>query len=79
MGLGIRTIYNPSSMHVSLVSGILDSLSAGILMYVGFVELLAHDFLFDPEMRGTGMLKLLYALTCMVLGYGTVAILGKWA
>lgn len=37
-GLGIRTTYNPESTQASIVSGILDSLSAGILIYTGLVE-----------------------------------------
>ena len=78
-GLGIRMMCNPGSMLASLVSGVLDSLSAGVLIYVGFVELLAHEFLFEPEMRETSIWKFLYALTCMMLGYGAVAIQGKWA
>ena len=42
--------YNPDSAVASIVSGILDSLSAGILLYTGLVELLAHDFLYSKEM-----------------------------
>jgi zinc transporter 1/2/3 len=79
VGLGIRMMCNPGSMLASLVSGVLDLLCAGILMYTGFVELLAHEFLFSSEMRETSIWKLLYALTCMMLGYGVVAIQGKWA
>ena len=78
-GLGVRTTYNPGSTEASLVSGILDSLSAGILLYTGFVELLAHEFLFSPEMREASLGKLLYALACMMLGAGLMALLGKWA
>lgn len=37
-GLGVRTSYNPGSTTASIVSGILDSLSAGILIYTGLVE-----------------------------------------
>jgi hypothetical protein len=37
-GLGIRTTYNPGSTRASIVSGILDSLSSGILLYTGLVE-----------------------------------------
>ena len=55
MGLGVRMTYNPSSLHASLVSGILEFLSAGIFMYSGFVELLANGFLSSPEVcRETG-------------------------
>jgi zinc transporter 1/2/3 len=79
VGLGVRTTYNPGSTQATLVSGILDSLSAGILLYTGFVELLAHEFLFSPEMQEASLGKLLYALACMMLGCGLMALLGKWA
>jgi zinc transporter 1/2/3 len=82
MGLHARMIYTPGSTHVSLVSGILATLSASILLYTGFVELLAQEFLFSmrPEIRREANIwKLLYVLTCVVLGYGAVVFLGKWA
>ncbi len=78
MGLRARMIYIPGSAHVSLVSGILGTLSATILLYTGFVELLAQE-LRRPEIRETNIWKLLYVLTCVVLGFGAVAFLGKWA
>ncbi len=37
-GLGIRSSYNPGSAKASIVSGVLDSLSSGILLYTGLVE-----------------------------------------
>ena len=37
-GLGIRTSYNPGSTTSSIVGGIFDSLSAGILLYTALVE-----------------------------------------
>ena len=38
VGLGVRTTYNPNSTTASIVSGTLDSLSAGVLVYTGLVE-----------------------------------------
>jgi solute carrier family 39 (zinc transporter), member 1/2/3 len=38
VGLGVHTTYNPGSTTASIVSGVLDSLSAGILIYTGLVE-----------------------------------------
>lgn len=38
VGLGVRTTYNPGSTTASIVSGVMDSLSAGILIYTGLVE-----------------------------------------
>lgn len=37
-GLGVRTTYNPGTAIASIVSGTMDSLSAGILIYTGLVE-----------------------------------------
>jgi zinc transporter 1/2/3 len=37
-GLGVRHSYAPNSPTASIVSGILDSLSAGVLLYTGLVE-----------------------------------------
>ena len=81
VGLGIRSSYNPDSTTASIVSGVLDSLSAGVLIYTGLVELLAHEFLFSGEMApghaSNG--KVLYACVCMLTGAGLMALLGKWA
>ena len=40
-GLGVRSTYNPGSATASIVSGVLDSLSSGILIYTGLVEVSA--------------------------------------
>ncbi|KAG9312726.1 ZIP-like iron-zinc transporter [Chiua virens] len=79
IGLGIRTTYNPDSTTASIVSGVMDSLSAGILLYTGLVELMAHEFLFNKEMNNASLGKLAYALCCMLFGTGVMALLGYWA
>ncbi|KAJ7694650.1 ZIP-like iron-zinc transporter [Mycena rosella] len=79
VGLAVRSSYNPGSATASIVSGVLDSLSAGILIYTGLVELLAHEFLFNKEMMNSSNGKLAYALGTMLLGCGVMALLGKWA
>ncbi|EME45146.1 hypothetical protein DOTSEDRAFT_71003 [Dothistroma septosporum NZE10] len=77
-GLGVRTTYNPGSYTASIVSGVLDSTSAGILIYTGFVELLARDFLFNPD-RTNDDKQLTFMIFCVLLGAGLMALLGKWA
>ena len=79
VGLGVRTTYNPNSTTASIVSGILDSLSAGVLLYTGLVELLAHEFLFSNHMREASTRHLTYACCCMLSGAGLMALLGRWA
>lgn len=78
IGLGVRTTYNPGSFTANVVSGVLDSISAGILIYTGLVELLARDFLFDPH-RTQDDKRLTFMVVSLLLGAGIMALLGKWA
>ncbi|KAF9218627.1 ZIP-like iron-zinc transporter [Gyrodon lividus] len=79
VGLGVRNTYNPGSTTASIVSGVMDSLSAGILLYTGMVELLAHEFIFNKDMNNASNGKVAYAVCCMLLGTGVMALLGRWA
>lgn len=78
VGLGLRRTYNSSSMTASIVSGVLDLISAGILLYTGLVELLARDFLFDLQ-RTKDNVRLTFMVVCTLLGVFLMALLGKWA
>ncbi|KAF8840803.1 ZIP zinc/iron transport family [Paxillus ammoniavirescens] len=79
VGLGVRNTYNPGSTTASIVSGVMDSLSAGILLYTGMVELLAHEFIFSKDMNSASNGKVAYAVCCMLLGTAIMALLGRWA
>lgn len=79
IGLGVRQTYNPESTTASIVSGTMDSISAGILLYTGLVELLAHEFLFNKAMIEGSNGKLAYAICSMLLGCALMALLGRWA
>ena len=78
IGLGLRTTYNPGSFTAQVISGVLDSTSAGILIYTGLVELLARDFLFNP-LRTKDNKRIIFMLGCVFAGAGLMALLGKWA
>lgn len=62
-----------------LTNGIFDSISAGILLYTGLVELLAHEFMFNPAMRRAPLKVLFLAFGCVAFGMAVMAILAKWA
>ncbi|KAK8061076.1 low-affinity Zn(2+) transporter ZRT2 [Apiospora hydei] len=79
VGLGVRQTLSPSSPTTLIVNGVFDSISAGILLYTGLVELLAHEFMFNPDMQKAGLRIKLLALGCIALGVGLMALLGKWA
>ena len=79
VGLGVRKSYPPGSATTLIVNGVFDSISAGILIYTGLVELMAHEFMFSQSMRKARMRVVLTAFGLMCLGAGLMALLGKWA
>lgn len=78
VGLGVRTTYDAGSFTANVVSGVLDATSAGILLYTGFVELIARDFLFNPD-RTDDDKQLAFMIAAVLLGAALMALLGKWA
>jgi zinc transporter 1/2/3 len=70
VGLGIRHLYPPGSQTTLIVNGIFDSISAGILIYTGIVELMAHEFMFSPKMKAAPIKTVLAAYVQMCFGAG---------
>ena len=70
IGLGVRNAYGPGSQTALIVNGVFDSISAGILIYTGLVELMAHEFMFSPYMRRAPIKEVLTASGLMCLGAG---------
>jgi solute carrier family 39 (zinc transporter), member 1/2/3 len=79
VGLGVRTRLSSGSQTTLIVNGVFDSISAGILIYTGLIELMAHEFMFSETMRKARTSKVVWAMLCMVLGAGLMALLGNWA
>ncbi|CAL9044690.1 unnamed protein product [Musa banksii] len=77
IGTGISSVYNENSPTALIVQGLLDSVAAGILIYMALVDLLAADFM-HPRVQGKP--KLQFALNVSLLaGSGLMALLAKWA
>jgi len=79
VGLGVRETLAPGSQTTLLANGVFDSVSAGILIYTGLVELMAHEFMFSPFMQRASIRTVLSAFGMLCLGAGLMALLGKWA
>ncbi|RFU26490.1 hypothetical protein B7463_g9833, partial [Scytalidium lignicola] len=79
IGLAVRSTFAPGSTKTLIVNGVFDAISAGILIYTGLVELMAHEFMFNPEMRRASVKMMLFAYLNMCFGAGLMALLGKWA
>ncbi len=71
IGLGVRQTFAPQSRRTLVVNGIFDSISAGILVYTGLVELMAHEFMFSPYMQKGPVSRTFKAFGLMILGAGT--------
>ncbi|KAH6661229.1 Zinc/iron permease [Truncatella angustata] len=78
-GLGVRETLTPGSSTTLIINGVFDAISAGILLYTGLVELMAHEFMFSPQMQKAGLKMKMSALGCVFLGGGLMALLAKWA
>lgn len=76
-GIGISSIYNENSPTALIVEGIFDSASAGILIYMALVDLLAADFM-NPRMQSNVRIQL-GANISLLLGAGCMSVLAKWA
>lgn len=80
IGIGVKHSFIPGSRTALIANGVLDAISAGILIYTGLVELMAHEFLFSNQFKGEhGFRLMLSAYLIMCLGAGLMALLGKWA
>ncbi|KAA8544726.1 hypothetical protein F0562_019570 [Nyssa sinensis] len=77
IGFGISSIYNGNSPTALIVEGILNSASAGILIYMALVDLLAEDFM-NPRMQSNLNLQLGANLS-LLLGTCCMSLLAKWA
>ena len=79
IGLGVRASYNGNAVKTLVASGILDAISAGIVLYTAAVELLAHEFIFNKEMIHGSTGKVLYAVGSLLAGCAIMSLLGRWA
>ncbi|KAL5977514.1 hypothetical protein ACLOJK_021861 [Asimina triloba] len=77
LGFGVSSVYKENSPTALIVGGILNSASAGILIYMALVDLLAADFM-NPRMQSNWKLHL-QANVSLLLGAGCMSLMAKWA
>ncbi|KAL1556026.1 zinc transporter 1-like [Salvia divinorum] len=75
-GIGIASVYRENSRSALIVEGILNSASAGILVYMALVDLLAADFM-NPRMQSNVRLQLGSHIS-LLLGAGCMSFLARW-
>jgi zinc transporter 1/2/3 len=77
-GMGVRNSFNLSGHATIYAIGILDSISAGILLYAGIAQLLVGDWL-AGEMRTASNAKIAVGAVSLFLGLFAMSLIGKWA
>lgn len=77
LGIAIRSSYNDNGVTTNLVQGTFDSVSAGIMLYVGFVQMLAYDFHADYD-HATSRAQKTALFAGMWFGMTVMAIIGIW-
>ncbi|PRQ30107.1 putative zinc/iron permease [Rosa chinensis] len=77
VGMGVSSFYKENSSAALIVEGAFNSASAGILIYMALVDLLAADFM-NPRMQSNLRIQLGANLS-LVLGSGCMSLLAKWA
>ncbi|KAJ2360005.1 hypothetical protein H4S01_005915 [Coemansia sp. RSA 2610] len=78
LGIGIRQTFAPRSPSALLAMGVLDALSAGILMYSAIVNLLVEEFA-AREFRQASRKLRIACFAAMYAGCAAMSIIGRWA
>ncbi|PWN33771.1 Zinc/iron permease, partial [Meira miltonrushii] len=68
IGIGVRQSFNGNDRATLLAIGILTAISAGILLYSSFIQVIAHDFLHDPRMHKASWTRAFAAIFFFTLG-----------
>lgn len=72
-----RSSYNDLSATSLITEGIFNSVSAGILVYMATVDLIAHDFFSGTMLKSRKTLWCSYV--ALVLGMGCMSVIAYWA
>ncbi|KAH9907816.1 Zip-domain-containing protein [Xylariomycetidae sp. FL2044] len=79
IGIGVLQYFNGNDPSTLIAIGTLNAVSAGILVWVGVVEMWAGDWMFGGELVDAGATVTTCAGTGLVAGMVLMSFLGKWA
>ncbi|KAK4104485.1 Zip-domain-containing protein [Parathielavia hyrcaniae] len=79
IGIGVLGTFNGNDPETIVAIGTLDAFSAGILLWVGVVEMWAADWVFGGGMTEASALVTCLGLGGLVSGMVVMSVLGKWA
>ncbi|CAA0825378.1 Probable zinc transporter 10 [Striga hermonthica] len=77
LGMILSTTYKENSPRALITVGLLNASSAGLLIYMALVDLLAADFM-GPKLQGSVRLQV-KSFAAVLLGAGGMSLMAKWA
>ncbi|KAI9360844.1 Zinc/iron permease [Zopfochytrium polystomum] len=79
VGVAVHNSFNENATALILVQGILDSLSAGVLMYNTYTELMSVEVVHNPVFRHYSKPFKVLCYCVMYSGAAAMALVGIWA
>lgn len=79
IGIGLHSSFNENSYSSVLSNAILDSLSAGILLYNAYVSLMSMEMSHNPAFHNGSTTRKVCSFVSMYVGAGLMALIGEWA
>ncbi|KAI1374380.1 ZIP zinc transporter-domain-containing protein [Hypoxylon crocopeplum] len=79
IGLAARSAYSPDSEVGLILVGVMNAISAGLLVFASLVELLSEDLLTDESWRTLRGRNRVYACMLVVAGAFGMSLVGAWA
>lgn len=77
LGMALSTTYKENSPRSLITVGLLNACSAGLLVYMALVDLLAADFM-GPKLQRSIKLQI-KSYAAVLLGAGGMSLMAKWA
>lgn len=77
LGIALSKAYKENSPSALITVGLLNASSAGLLIYMALVDLLASDFM-GPKLQGSIKLQI-KSYVAVLVGAGGMSIMAKWA
>lgn len=78
IGIGVLDQFNGNDPSTLIAIGTLDAFSAGVLIWVGIIEMWAHDWLWGT-LATSSALKTVCSMISLIAGFVLMSLLGKWA
>lgn len=78
IGLGVLERFNGNDRSTIIALATLDSLSAGILVWVGLVDMMARDWMFG-YLKHAKPVKVAVGMIGLIMGFVLMGVLARWA